>query len=185
MRDIQKVGCYGQAQKIHRFGLFYCILCRVIAVYGVMIQLAGFSPDTSESTQVSGISGDENCLNICAPLFPVDASELLSTTLEYQAKLLEESKESKKRKRDAPHQPIRPKSTSASSLSPNRNSLENQSPTDALSFSPTISYSQPAHEIMTPDPPIIQSTWPRLTFSSFLYFDETLLSRLSYNIPHY
>ena len=132
------------------------------------------------------------CLNIYV-LPPANASELLSEIMKCQEKL---SEESKKRKRETLHQPIRtelPFTTSTYSPSQNRNLVEKQSPTDALPLlSSTIPYSQPAHEItisrtpLTPLTPtgtsIVQRTWSRLIFWIFrnlfyTLFSQTLLNR--------
>ena len=173
MGDIQKAGYYGQARMMHR--IFCGIHCLVIAAYGAILQLAGFIPDMLELTQASGISGAEIYLPKFTSFPSANPSELLSDTLKCQEKL---SEESKKRKRESLLQPIGTElplfTTNPSSPSRNRNSVENQSATDALPFlSRTMSYSQPAHEIMispflTPtDTSSIQGTSSRLIFWIF------------------
>ena len=107
------------------------------------------------------------CLKYMHPSPSASASELLSETLNFQERL---SGESKKRKREALHQPIRTELPSFATDTPSpsqiRNFAKNQSPTDALPFlSSTTLHSQPAHKIMSSptliptDASIIQSTW--------------------------
>ena len=168
-RDIQKVGHYGQARKM------YPLSCGIqfitTAVYGAMIQLAGFIPEMLESNHVS-------CAFLTAKkkraiylakymsLLAETASEVIFERLRYQPTALDESK---KRKRDAlggqgQSQSIRKLSTS----SPSQNRTYPESPTNArlclLSPMSKTPYSQPPLEI-TPGPhssttpPIIQSMW--------------------------
>ena len=104
--------------------------------------------------------------------FPLaTVSDLLSESLRSEEKLLEESK---KRKRESLHQPIRERpsfTANTSSGSPNRNSVESRTDQsqDAPPFlSPTAPYSQPSHDLTrtltSTDASIIQSMWFRLIF---------------------
>ena len=183
-RDIQKAGYYGQARMMHR--ILCCIHCIVVAAYGAILQLAGFIPNMLKLTQVSGILEEKYIyLPKYTSLHSANPSELLSETLKFQEKLLGESK---KRKREPLRQPMRTElpSFTTNTLSPsqNCNSIESQSPADALPFlSCTTPYSQPTHEIMisrTPvstDASIIHSTWSRLISWIFRNLFYTVFSR--------
>jgi hypothetical protein len=176
-RDVQKVGHYGQARKM--YPLSCGIQFIMIAVYGAMIQLAGFIPDMLESNHVSCafLTAKKRAIYLAKhmrSLLAGTASEVISESFKYKATALEESK---KRKRDAlggqvQSQSIRKLSTS----SPSQNRTDPESPRDARPclHSPMskMPYSQPALEI-TPGPhssttsPIIQSMWNCLISRNF------------------
>ena len=121
--------------------------------------------------------------------FPsANASQLLSDTLKFQVKILDESK---KRKRETLSQPIRtqppPSTTNSSSPNQNRTPVKNQSPTDSLPFlSSTMPYSPPSHgSMITPtDVSIIRSTWSRLMscIPPKLFFNTVFSRNTSYQI---